>query len=410
MSKNKKIIVAVSAVAIILILAIVGYKIFSSDKEGPVTPANENPFGNGSGVNASGEVRQFSATQNDSDSPVGTILEKTPNLWKVSSNPVSGAMILDNGSTTLIRFIEKSTGNMYEVNTLSKSVSRLTNSTITKIDEVVWGNTGNFLVARRVENGAIESLYGTVSVSAASSSDGFAKLSTTNLLPNISNFVFSPNYSSTFYTVETDSGISAFIAGKSAGNPVSVWRFATREWIASWPNENTVALNTKPGFGIQGHLFFLDTKNFSFNKVLSRLALTSTVSSDTNQILYSESKEGGFALRLLNTKDSTDLEILPYTLSDKCTWGKTNTFYCGSPKIVPSGEYPDVWYQGLVSFSDNIWFYNTQTGETSLLSDLSLESGEEIDASNLQTNVRETLLIFTNKKDYSLWALKLTDN
>ena len=54
------------------------------------------------------------------------------------------------------------------------------------------------------------------------------------------------------------------------------------------------------------------------------------------------------------------------TLPEKCVWSKADAsiFYCAVPENIPADNiYPDVWYQGLMSFSDAIWKVNIKTGE-----------------------------------------------
>jgi hypothetical protein len=82
--------------------------------------------------------------------------------------------------------------------------------------------------------------------------------------------------------------------------------------------------------------------------------------------------------------------------------------YCGVPQTAPSGSLPDGWYQGVVSFSDDMWMINTQTGVTTLLVSPLKVAGEEIDATKLLLSPDESFLLFVNKKDSAPWSLKLT--
>lgn len=81
--------------------------------------------------------------------------------------------------------------------------------------------------------------------------------------------------------------------------------------------------------------------------------------------------------------------------------------YCAVPQDIAFGDYPDAWYQGLISFTDDFWRINTKTGETRLLARLNELSDESIDVTNPVLSTNEDYLIFNNKKDLSLWGLKL---
>ena len=78
------------------------------------------------------------------------------------------------------------------------------------------------------------------------------------------------------------------------------------------------------------------------------------------------------------------------------------------PKFINAGLYPDIWYQGEVSFSDQFWKIDIQTGNATLLLDpLTVPGGEEIDGIKLALDKDEDYLFFVNKKDSFLWKLEL---
>ena len=74
------------------------------------------------------------------------------------------------------------------------------------------------------------------------------------------------------------------------------------------------------------------------------------------------------------------------------------------PQYVPSGTYPDSWYQGTVSFNDAIWKIDAGTGTTTKIT-----TGAEglIDATDLAITPDNSYLFVVNKIDGSLWSLDL---
>jgi hypothetical protein len=76
--------------------------------------------------------------------------------------------------------------------------------------------------------------------------------------------------------------------------------------------------------------------------------------------------------------------------------------------LLENGLYPDDWYRGEVSFSDQIWKINLNDGSTNMLIDpILIPDGEDIDATNLALDANEDYLFFINKKDSFLWELGL---
>ena len=83
--------------------------------------------------------------------------------------------------------------------------------------------------------------------------------------------------------------------------------------------------------------------------------------------------------------------------------------YCGFPKNLASGAYPDDWYQGKVSFDDNIKALDVNTLQIKNIENFESgdKQGTEIDATNLMLSSNEKYLLFTNKNDLTLWMLEL---
>ena len=62
---------------------------------------------------------------------------------------------------------------------------------------------------------------------------------------------------------------------------------------------------------------------------------------------------------------------------------------------------------GVISFNDEFWSVNVETGEQNLIYKPSDEKKPVQDAINLSLNDKENYLFFNNKKDLSLWGLSL---
>src|SRR3989344_6356609 len=131
------------------ILVIIGIAVFLMLGSEPQTEGesrvgfslrNYLPFGSSDNVGESGgevvEPKEESLPAiEDLDKPI-------PRLRKLSKEPVAGAVVFNTGTTSVVRFVEKGTGNVYEATSDSLAIKRLTNTTIRKIIRAFWVPSG----------------------------------------------------------------------------------------------------------------------------------------------------------------------------------------------------------------------------------------------------------------------------
>ena len=99
----------------------------------------------------------------------------------------------------------------------------------------------------------------------------------------------------------------------------------------------------------------------------------------------------------IETRNSNLLGVK--TLPEKCVWGTTSdVVYCAVPKFIDRAQYPDSWYQGEISFSDEIWKIDIVSGNTTMISDPVSISGEGVDSIKLNLDESQNFLFFVNKK------------
>ena len=100
-------------------------------------------------------------------------------------------------------------------------------------------------------------------------------------------------------------------------------------------------------------------------------------------MLYSASGQTGITFSLLDETSGRRSPIRLTTLPEKCVWTKDGErFYCGVPRVIPQGTYPDVWYQGVISFEDEVWSSAPDTGADERIQDISDKRGLPIDLIN----------------------------
>ncbi|MSR73423.1 hypothetical protein EXS61_02395, partial [Candidatus Parcubacteria bacterium] len=93
------------------------------------------PFGKGSAATPETDIVKTNPNQNPVLPDTNTA---PPRLRQIYSLPVSGSEIFTVASSTFVRFLEKSTGNVYESKTDKNTVERISNTTIPKVTEAVF--------------------------------------------------------------------------------------------------------------------------------------------------------------------------------------------------------------------------------------------------------------------------------
>ena len=307
-----------------------------------------------------------------------------------------------------LRYVDKSNGNIYQTFADKILESKFTNTVILNIHEAFLSNNAQNVIMRFLKSdGKTISTY-----AGALEKERFADdyISTTELtgsfLPdNITDLSVNDISSKMFYLFNNKDysvGINANIGGEGK---VQVFDSAYSEWLSQYANQNTITITTKAGSGVNGYMYKINPNKKDFEKVIGPLpGLTTLTSPSGNLVLYADDQLNLFIYNLSN-KETRKISIK--TLPEKCAWSEDDIYlYCAMPREIPSTLLPDSWYQGAVSFSDQIWKIDAETLNTGLIIDpLQTDGGEDIDG--IKLTLKDDYLFFINKKDNFLWELKL---
>src|SRR3989338_6779767 len=146
-SKKTPLIIKSSAV-----LLIIGGLLWFYFFYGPTPPVDPPSKGTFPAVDGSGGTRGGSGAGGGAGSSPEIFAE--PRLRLLSSSPVAGAISVIKGSAQTVRFVDRASGNVFEVS-LSDSVAvptRLTNATIPKVYEALWQKGGERTLLRYLKD------------------------------------------------------------------------------------------------------------------------------------------------------------------------------------------------------------------------------------------------------------------
>lgn len=420
---NKKILIIGVTLLTAVLLGVGLYFYFDTGEE--TDPGNETPRGNffgnlfpfGDGdKNSRPQNNNTGSGENTGVGDTGTQSGSGAALKQLTLESVAAATFPQGASTTsvqkTVRYIERAAGNVFDIDLQTLEKKRLSNTTLAGIHEGVWDRSGNQIILRFLNNNDVIKTFSakvptTTSITAEGEENPLEGVFLEDDIPYIVSFE-----DELFYFTFQNRNLNGYTSSFNGGNREIILSAPFTEWVPQWVDEKTLSFNTKASGSFPGFLYFVDIEGGEFSSILSDIeGLTSNTNPQKTALLYSEIVEGDLELHSYNIEEKSSQKLSIATLPEKCTWSKTrvSVVYCGVPTNIQSGLYPDEWYQGLVSFSDDIWEIDVLRNVSELIVSPSEYSGriEGIDMIDLVVSNNDEYLIFTNKKDSTLWSLQL---
>lgn len=364
------------------------------------------PFGKGTG----GVNNTLPSTNNNgggTQTNNNGSISKQPRLRHISLVPTAGVVAFDRASTTMVRYVERATGHVYETPSDSTEVKKISNTTVPKIHEVFWSKDGNSLLMRYLkdDNETIRTFY--------------ARLSTTTDMDNSLEGMFlddnikdiSVYDNKIFYLSKNSLGAQGIVANIDGSKKVAVFNSTYGDWREVWGGPKFVTLFTRPSVSAIGDAYTLNTLTGEYSKTLGGISgLSANTNTDGSYVIGSGANGNSISTYVFDVVKSATSRIGVSTLADKCIWsGKEKVIvYCAVPNSIPSAQYPDSWYRGSVSFNDSVWKIDVSSGNTELIFDPTLEGESVMDIVSLGLSNNEDILVFINKKDLTAWRYKLS--
>ncbi len=410
MSKKPIAIIISITLGILLLILIIYYFGIQQNPTSPQgTPSvftNFFPFGGTSGTNnQTGTTTQQNQNDNQENPNITNFGQK---LRKLSSEPVSGAGTLDVKAGTIVRYMEKATSHIYETELFSPKNGRVTNTTIPIVYDSIWGNKNNSFIARYLseDNQTINTYSFTIKQTSTTTDGSIGGITLPNKIDDVS-----VNGGLVFYLQKNDSLSEGYISGFDGTKKKLIWSSPMRELLSQFVNQKVVALTNKPAPTLFGYLYFVDTTNGSFQRILGDIyGLSTLVNGSATLVIYLDQGVNNFGLSVYDVKNKTLTKTSPSTFPEKCVWStkENSVVYCAVPSDTLDQSSLTNWYMGINQYKDNIWKYDLKNNTSNMIENLSGDSGQSIDVTKPLLSENEQYLVFINKIDNSLWSLDLT--
>jgi len=440
---NRTLIIII--LVILIVVGIGGYWFWSKNMvPQPVTTADQNPpqF---VPLNRPGQSNTNQTGQNGNGTSTGAYntspsrVAQLPVLRLISNTPIGGYAASTTASTTLIRWIDRGRGNIYETKSNTLDVKILSTTLLPRVYNSVWNKSAMAFIGMMLPGNTAtpSALYATLtghSIAPVASTTARMSASTTataiatptaspvasfapydlkgkQLPDNTTAIAASPAGDRIFFLVKEGIGSSGYTANFDGTKVTKIFTTPLTQLNVEWPVNNILAITTKGNSTEDGFLYFVNPSTGVWKKVLGPYAgLSTRVSHDGKHVLISTpGQNSNVVTNIYTVASGSGTDAVINTLADKCAWGNfyKDLVYCAVPFQPVLGTYPDDWYTGILSTVDKMWEVNATTGEVRMVGQIIGQAGRVIDAFNLGLDSKDSYLFFMNKNDLSFWSLDL---
>jgi hypothetical protein len=409
-----------------LVLIFLAYLYFF--KETQTATSIRNSIGNflplgGNSSNSNNGGATSDDAQNNPDEPSNSVVI-IPKLRKISAFPVAGYFGFDRATTTrnlvgtstvvkisttteaIVRYMEKSTGHVYEASEHTLDTVRLSNTTLGIFDNATFSNSQSFVARRFNDESSLMEVYIGSIIKIGTTTD--FKTTGTFFPRNPESLAVKGNLIFSFYKYPLSS--EGFLTQTSPIKETKVFSSSLSGWNTEWVNKDLLLLTTKPNSAYDGYVYTYNPSTKKQTGIFGpKPGLTAKVNNTVTGGVYSESFDDKLNFFIANITKGTFFQTSSATLPEKCVFSSKNVMivYCAVPRPLPPGSYPEDWYKGKVQFTDALVRFDIEKNIELPIVNFEQEGGESIDAVNLSFSEKETFVYFQNKRDGYVWSFDL---
>lgn len=302
-------------------------------------------------------------------------------------------------TSTIVVFVDKITGYIYGYPVETGKIFQISNSVVPGVHDAYFFDNGKRVLMRYVDpvKNTVVGLIATVpSINQEIEASSLENVE--YLTSQVNSLAINESKTEVSYVVTTTNG-SAVYTLQGTKKPELVTSSPFKDWDVSYGG-NTLYITTKPSAYVEGATLTLP---FFEGVVVEKTGLMSLPSS-SGVILNSMWGKKGLVTFL---SDSGNVKVLSFsTLASKCALSKRSLFICGVPRTIPKTTegLPDDWFQGRISFKDDLVLVDATTGNNTKLYSFTEEDGV-FDVVHLLSSPGGVFFSFNKKQNETLWLL-----
>jgi hypothetical protein len=336
------------------------------------------------------------------DSPtIETLVDtSTGSLRQLTTRAVAGYTSTTTSTGTVVRYAERGTGYVYDIDLATGVETFQSRTTIPQITSAVFSPDATHVALTSYQGGTPNVFVGTLE------NGGVVGI---NLEPGASNLAFTPT-NDIRYTIAQNGATTGYRHNLTTETRTTEFIFNFVNIITDWRDGGTKPyLTTKPASTLEGFMYQIDGTNVR-PVVRSGLSLTSLVGDTT--IITTYRTGDGYESFAVKTGDGFEIRLPITALKEKCVFDPAdeNFLWCAAPAANIPPDFIDNWYKGTVQTNDMLWLIDTAKESARLVASPEKILSRTLDIISLQTTPTGTALLFKNKTDQTLWLYDLAAN
>lgn len=320
-------------------------------------------------------------------------------LRQLTTRPVAGFLEMPYSTSTSpeVLYMEVGTGHIYAINLFNGSEERISATTIPAAQHAEFSDNGQFVMIEYGFGSQKEFIVGELNRSSTS-------LSNTELAEPIT--TFSGTTDNRFlYAVQTNSSVIGKVFNPSELTSQTLFTLPFREASIEWGGSVSDSHYIYPKTTRQLESFLFRVKN----GVVTRMPIDgygmSALGND-EYVLFSKQEKDFYQTYYLQISTGVKTLAPLVQIPEKCAMseGKFPTIICANTQYKFSSLLPDSWYKGELSSTDSLWELTLDTGSAQLLVNTEIESGRQLDITELALSNDGFAVYFINQIDQTLWV------
>lgn len=330
---------------------------------------------------------------------------RPPRMWRVNSSPIAGAGFVTIGSSTILRFVERSTGHVFDADPRTGTVIRRTNKLIPKVYDAAVG-PGGAIAARSLSDEGVRATF--VGSLATTTVDGFTPLEGVDLGAQIEDIAFTSSSSVLFLSRNTN-GTQLVEARLDGSKPRQLVSLFAGYFDMNLLADERITLVERPASGIAGNAYEVGSDGALIPLARGTRGLTVLARTRSGALLIGSDNGNTLSLSVRSSREASPIALEQKTTADKCVWvpGISLTAFCAVPQTAPGPGYLTNWHRGKTHTIDT--WYRVEVGAATAEKFFEMSVDSAIDVENPFMDERGEYLIFMNARDKSLWVLRIIE-